>query len=161
MTDHPFSGEKLVEISDAERCEQIAGAGRFVIRYRNRGTGYPPGRPGCVVSLTTSAGEDGLPLSSDEPASNLRADSAAMVDFVVASAKAYSDRSPFFEETRCACAGRVRRGPHPPHRPQPRRSRRRAVQRPQGANPGGARGPRPLWDVFGPARIQQTGGGRS
>jgi pimeloyl-ACP methyl ester carboxylesterase len=60
-----------------------------------------------AVSLTfvsTSTGEDGLPPPSDEltgntPADPDPADSAAVVDFVVASAKAYSGGSPYFAES--------------------------------------------------------------
>jgi pimeloyl-ACP methyl ester carboxylesterase len=184
MTNHLSNGEKLLRISDvelcvetfgnpanpavllvdgaaasmlwweAELCERIARADRFVIRYDNRDTGrstnYPPGQPGyaytdlardalgildaldvdrahvvCrsmsggvgliigadhpdrVASLTfvsTSTGEEGLPSPSDELAANTPADPdpadhAAVVDFVVASAKACSGGSPYFDET--------------------------------------------------------------
>ncbi|MFI9103159.1 alpha/beta fold hydrolase [Streptomyces fildesensis] len=184
MTDHLSHGERLVEINDvelcvetfgnpanpavllvdgaaasmlwweADLCERIARADRFVIRYDNRDTGrstsYPPGRPGysftdlagdalgildalnierahivCrsmaggiglilgvghadrVASLTfvsTSTGEDHLPPPSDELTGSTLADpdpadSAAVVDFVVASAKTYSGGSPYFDET--------------------------------------------------------------
>ncbi|MDT7749525.1 MAG: hypothetical protein QOD96_3187, partial [Pseudonocardiales bacterium] len=57
--------------------------------------------PGRVASLTfVSTGEDGLPPSSVEftPADPDPADSAAVVDFVVASTKAYSGGSPYFDE---------------------------------------------------------------
>ncbi|MGO1052913.1 alpha/beta fold hydrolase [Crossiella sp. CA198] len=60
-----------------------------------------------VASLTfvsTSTGADGLPPSSDElgsgiPADPDPADPAAVVDYVVASAKACSGGSPYFDET--------------------------------------------------------------
>ncbi|WP_199433495.1 alpha/beta fold hydrolase [Qaidamihabitans albus] len=138
---------------EAELCERIAAAGRFVIRYDNRDTGrstcYPPGRPGysftdlagdalgildalaierahlvCrsmsggiglivgvdhperVASLTfvcTSTGAEGLPppsaaLAEQTPADPDLADTAAVVDFVVASEKACSGGSPYFDE---------------------------------------------------------------
>jgi pimeloyl-ACP methyl ester carboxylesterase len=183
MTNHLSSGEQIVEINDvelcvetfgdptnpavllidgsaasmlwwdAELCEQLARAGRFVIRYDNRDTGrstsYPPGQPGyaytdlardalgildalhvqrahvvCrsmaggiglilgtehpdrVASLTfvsTSTGESRLPPSSSEltadvPAQPDFADTAAVVDYVVAYAKALSGGSPYFDE---------------------------------------------------------------
>lgn len=138
---------------EAEMCERIAAAGRFVIRYDHRDTGrstsYPREQPGyeyrdlagdalgildalnierahivCrsmaggigqifglehpdrVASLTfvsTSTGADGLPSSSPElantPAEPDPDDSAAVVDYVVASAKLYSGGSPYFDET--------------------------------------------------------------
>jgi len=138
---------------DAELCERIAQADRFVIRYDNRDTGrstsYPPGQPGytytdlagdalaildalsverahlvCrsmsggiglifgvdhpdrVASLTfvsTSTGADGLPPPSGElgrnaPAEPDLATSAAVVDYVVAYAKALSGGSPYFDD---------------------------------------------------------------
>ncbi|MBD2893218.1 Aclacinomycin methylesterase RdmC [Actinomadura sp. RB99] len=63
--------------------------------------------PDRVVSQTfvsSSTGEDGLPPPSKGFADNVPAapdpsDRAAVVDFVVASAKAYSGDSPFFDET--------------------------------------------------------------
>jgi pimeloyl-ACP methyl ester carboxylesterase len=84
MTDHRSNGEQLLEINDvqlcvetfgnpaspavllvdgaaasmlwwdAELCERIAQADRFVIRYDNRDTGrstsYPPGQPGYALT---------------------------------------------------------------------------------------------------------------
>jgi pimeloyl-ACP methyl ester carboxylesterase len=63
-----------------------------------------PDRVASLTFVSTSTGEDGLPPSSDEltsnnPADPDPADSAAVVDFVVASAKAYSGGSPYFDET--------------------------------------------------------------
>ncbi|XVQ11565.1 alpha/beta fold hydrolase [Spirillospora sp. CA-255316] len=63
-----------------------------------------PDRVASLTFVSTSTGEDGLPPPSDEltgttPADPDPADSAAVVDFVVASAKAYSGGSPFFDET--------------------------------------------------------------
>lgn len=63
-----------------------------------------PDRVGTLTFVSTSTGEDGLPppsgeLSGSIPADPDPADSAAVVDFVVASAKAYSGGSPYFDET--------------------------------------------------------------
>jgi pimeloyl-ACP methyl ester carboxylesterase len=63
-----------------------------------------PDRVESLTFVSTSTGEDGLPPSSDEltggiPADPDPADSGAVVDFVVASAKAYSGGSPYFDET--------------------------------------------------------------
>jgi pimeloyl-ACP methyl ester carboxylesterase len=63
-----------------------------------------PDRVKSLTFVSTSTGEDGLPPSSDEltshtPADPDPADPGAVVDFVVASAKAYSGGSPYFDET--------------------------------------------------------------
>jgi hypothetical protein len=63
-----------------------------------------PDRAASLTFVSTSTGEDGLPPSSDELTSNTPADPdpagpAAVVDFVVASAKACSGGSPYFDET--------------------------------------------------------------
>jgi pimeloyl-ACP methyl ester carboxylesterase len=63
-----------------------------------------PDRVESLTFVSTSTGEDGLPPSSDELASGIPADpdpadSGAVVDFVVASAKACSGGSPYFDET--------------------------------------------------------------
>src|SRR5882757_5420683 len=63
-----------------------------------------PERLASLTFVSTSTGEDGLPPPSDELTSNTPADPdpadpAAVVDFVVASAKACSGGSPYFDET--------------------------------------------------------------
>jgi pimeloyl-ACP methyl ester carboxylesterase len=160
-----------------------------------------------VASLTfvsTSTGEDDLPPSSDELTSNTPADpdpadSAAVVDFVVASAKAYSGGSPYFDETATRAlverdVARTRdiastlanhyamtfdgpsrgfadikaptlvvHGDHDPLFPLPHgQALRDAIPGAQLLILEGAGHdlPRPLWDVFVPALIQHTGGGR-
>lgn len=136
---------------DADLCEQIAAAGRFVVRYDHRDTGRstccPPGRPTysysdlaqdvvrildalaverahlvCqsmfggiglllgvdrperVASLTfvsTSTGADDLPPPSSDlamPAEPDLSDTAAVVEYVVAGARACAGGSPHFDE---------------------------------------------------------------
>ena len=63
-----------------------------------------PDRVESLTFVSTSTGEDGLPPSSDEltsgtPTDPDPADSGAVVDFVVASAKACSGGSRYFDET--------------------------------------------------------------
>ncbi|KND45900.1 alpha/beta fold hydrolase [Streptomyces stelliscabiei] len=63
-----------------------------------------PDRVESLTFVSTSTGEDGLPPSSDELTSGIPdnpdpTDSGAVVDFVVASAKACSGGSPYFDET--------------------------------------------------------------
>lgn len=184
MTEHPSSGEQLLEINgvelcvetfgrpanpavlliagasasmlwwETELCQRIAASERFVIRYdqrdTGRSTGYPPGQPGYTLTdlaedalgilstfgverghlvcqsmfggiglvagvdhpdrtasltfVSTSTGAAGLPPPVDEPAARTPADPdpadpGAVVDFVVASAKAGSGGSPYFDET--------------------------------------------------------------
>ncbi|WP_020388276.1 alpha/beta fold hydrolase [Kribbella catacumbae] len=80
-----------------------------VSRSMSGGIGFILGvdHPDRVESLTfvsTSTDEEGLPpalagLSSGIPAEPDPADSAAVVDYIVASAKAYSGGSPYFDET--------------------------------------------------------------
>ncbi|MEU7221932.1 alpha/beta fold hydrolase [Nocardia iowensis] len=92
----------ILDVMNVERAH-------FVCRSMSGGIGLIIGvdHPDRVESLTfvsTSTGEDGLPPSSDEltsgiPAAPDPADAAAVVDFVVASAKAYSGGSPYFDET--------------------------------------------------------------
>ncbi|MBE1591143.1 alpha/beta fold hydrolase [Nonomuraea angiospora] len=137
---------------DAELCERIAAADRYVIRYDHRdtgrSTGYPPGEPAysftdltldvlgiqdalgierahvvCqsmfgrtglilgvdhperVASLTFmsgSTGADDLPPPSSDltmPAEPDTSDAAAVVEYVVAGARAYAGGSPYFDET--------------------------------------------------------------
>ena len=59
-----------------------------------------PDRVASLTFVSTSTGEDGLPPSDrlTVPADPDPADPAAVVDFVVASAKAYSGGSPHFDE---------------------------------------------------------------
>ena len=163
-----------------------------------------PDRVASLTFVSTSTGEDGLPPSSDEltsnnPADPDPADSAAVVDFVVASAKAYSGGSPYFDETAMRALverdvartrniastlvnhyamtfdGRSRgygdikaptlvvHGDRDPAFPLPHgQALRDAIPGAkllilQGA---GHDLPKPLWDVFVPALLQHTGGGR-
>ncbi|MGW1674089.1 alpha/beta fold hydrolase [Streptomyces sp. NPDC002324] len=63
-----------------------------------------PDRVESLTFVSTSTGEDGLPPSSDDLTSSIPdnpdpTDSGAVVDFVVASAKACSGGSPYFDET--------------------------------------------------------------
>jgi pimeloyl-ACP methyl ester carboxylesterase len=163
-----------------------------------------PERVASLTFVSTSTGEDGLPppsdaLARDTPADPDPADPAAVVDFVVASAKAYSGGSPYFDETavrelverdvartRDIAAtlvnhyamtfdGRstgycdikaptlVVHGDHDPVFPLPHaRALRDAIP---GAellvlHGAGHDLPRPLWDVFGPALLRHTEGGR-
>jgi pimeloyl-ACP methyl ester carboxylesterase len=160
-----------------------------------------PDRVASLTFVSTSTGEDGLPPSSVEftPADPHPADSAAVVDFVVASAKAYSGGSPYFDETAIRAlverdVARTRNiastlanhyamtfdgpsrgygdikaptlvvhGDRDPAFPLPHgQALRDAIPGAellilQGA---GHDLPRPLWDVFVPALLQHTGGGR-
>jgi pimeloyl-ACP methyl ester carboxylesterase len=163
-----------------------------------------PGRVESLTFVSTSTGEDGLPPSSGEltrgvPADPDPADSGAVVDYVVASAKAYSGGSPYFDEAavralveRDVARSRdiaatlvnhyaisfdgssrdfaaitaptlVVHGDHDPVFPLPHGPALRD------AVPGatllvlegaGHDLPKPLWDVFVPALLRHTGGGR-
>lgn len=163
-----------------------------------------PDRVESLTFVSTSTSEDGLPPSSDQLASGIPAapdptDSDAVVDFVVASAKAYSGGSPYFDETATRAlverdVARARdigstlvnhyamsfdgssrdfaaikaptlvvHGDLDPVFPLPHAYALRD------AVPGatllilegaGHDLPKPLWDVFVPALIQHTGGGR-
>jgi pimeloyl-ACP methyl ester carboxylesterase len=75
-------------------CRSMAGGIGLIFGVEH------PGRVASLTFVSTSTGEDGLPPSSVEftPADPDPADSAAVVDFVVASAKAYSGGSPYFDE---------------------------------------------------------------
>ncbi|MFD0903437.1 alpha/beta fold hydrolase [Actinomadura sediminis] len=163
--------------------------------------------PDRVLSLTlasTSPGGDGLPPPSDEltggsPADPDPADPVAVADFVVASAKALSGGSPFFDETATRAlverdVARTRdiastlvnhyamtfdgpsrgfgdikaptlvvHGDHDPLFPLPHgRALRDAIPGAELLVLEGAGHdlPRPLWDVFVPALVRHTGGGR-
>jgi pimeloyl-ACP methyl ester carboxylesterase len=161
-------------------------------------------RVDSLTFVSTSTGEDGLPppskeLTGNTPADPDPADPAAVVDFVVASAKAYSGGSPYFDDTATralveADVARARdyaatlanhyamtfdgpsggfaditaptlvvHGDQDPLVPLPH------GQAVRDAIPGakllilegaGHDLPRPLWEVFVPALIQHTGGGR-
>ena len=79
-------------------CRSMAGGIGSIIGVDH------PDRAASLTFVSTSTGEDGLPPSSDELAKNTPADPdpadpAAVVDFVVASAKACSGGSPHFDET--------------------------------------------------------------
>jgi pimeloyl-ACP methyl ester carboxylesterase len=96
--------EDALGILDALGIER----GHLVCQSMSGGIGLIAGvdHPDRVASLTlvsTSTGEDGLPPPWDElaertPADPDPADSAAVVDYVVASARAYSGGSPHFDE---------------------------------------------------------------
>ncbi|MDT7561592.1 MAG: hypothetical protein QOG76_216 [Pseudonocardiales bacterium] len=176
-------------------CRSMAGGIGLIFGVEH------PGRVASLTLVSTSTGEDGLPPSSVEftPADPDPADSAAVVDFVVASAKAYSGGSPYFDEAamRALVEQDVARsrnitstltnhyamtfdgpshsygdikaptlvvhGDHDPAFPLPHgHALRDAIPGAtllilQGA---GHDLPRPLWDVFVPALLQHTGGGR-
>jgi pimeloyl-ACP methyl ester carboxylesterase len=176
-------------------CRSMAGGIGLIF-----GVEYP-GRVASLTFVSTSTGEDGLPPSSVEftPADPDLADSAAVVDFVVASTKAYSGGSPYFDEAamRALVEQDVARsrniastltnhyamtfdgpshsygdikaptlvvhGDHDPAFPLPHgHALRDAIS---GATllileGAGHDLPRPLWDVFVPALLQHTGGGR-
>jgi pimeloyl-ACP methyl ester carboxylesterase len=92
----------ILDALDVERahivCRSMSGGIGLII-----GADHPD-RVESLTFVSTSTGEDGLPSSSDEltsgiPAGPDPADSEAVVDFVVASAKAYSGGSPYFDET--------------------------------------------------------------
>ncbi|WP_327699783.1 alpha/beta fold hydrolase [Streptomyces sp. NBC_00459] len=92
----------ILDALDVERahivCRSMAGGIGLIIGVDH------PDRVESLTFVSTSTGEDGLPPSSPELASCLPADpdpadSGAVVDFVVASAKACSGGSPYFDET--------------------------------------------------------------
>lgn len=97
--------EDALGVLDAVGIERA----HIVCRSMSGGIGLIAGvdHPDRVASLTfvcTSTGADGLPPPSEEltrhaPADPDPADPAAVVDFVVGSAKAYSGGSPHFDET--------------------------------------------------------------
>ncbi|MGI5330556.1 alpha/beta fold hydrolase [Actinomadura nitritigenes] len=101
FTDLAGDALAVLDALDVERahivCRSMAGGIGLILGVDH---------PDRVLSLTfvsSSTGEDGLPPPSKEFAGNAPAaldltDSAAVVDFVVASAKAYSGGSPFFDE---------------------------------------------------------------
>ncbi|MCX4766935.1 alpha/beta fold hydrolase [Streptomyces sp. NBC_01275] len=179
-------------------CRSMSGGIGLVIGVDH------PDRVESLTFVSTSTGEDGLPPPSDEltsgiPARPDPADSGAVVDFLVASAKACSGGSPYFDETatRALVERDVARthdiaatlvnhyamtfdgssrdvasvkaptlvvhGDHDPVLPLPHgRALRDALP---GATllvleGAGHDLPKPLWDVFLPALLQHTGGGR-
>jgi len=113
-----------------------------------------PDRVASLTFVSTSTGADGLPPPSGElgrnaPAEPDLANSAAVVDYVVAYAEALSGGSPYFDDvaTRALVEQDVaaRATSRPPSRPR-RDDLRRSVgrlRRHHGADPGGARRPRP------------------
>ena len=179
-------------------CRSMSGGVGVIIAVDH------PDRVESLTLVSSSTGEDGLPSSSDEIANFALADpdpadSGAVVDFVVASVKAYSGGSPYFDEaavralverdvarTRNIASTLVNHyamtfdgpsggfgditaptlvvhGDHDPLLPLPH------GQALRDAVPGatllilegaGHDLPRPLWDVFVPALIQHTDGGR-
>jgi len=176
-------------------CRSMAGGIGLILGVEH------PGRVASLTLVSTSTGEDGLPPSSVEftPADPDPTDSAAVVDFVVASTKAYSGGSPYFDEAAMRAlveqdVARTRNiastltnhyamtfdgpshsygdikvptlvvhGDHDPAFPLPHGHALRDAMPGatllilQGA---GHDLPRPLWDVFVPALLQHTGGGR-
>jgi pimeloyl-ACP methyl ester carboxylesterase len=179
-------------------CRSMSGGVGVIIAVDH------PDRVESLTLVSSSTGEDGLPPSSDAIANFALADpdpadSGAVVDFVVASVKAYSGGSPYFDEaavralverdvarTRNIASTLVNHyamtfdgpsggfgditaptlvvhGDHDPLLPLPH------GQALRDAVPGatllilegaGHDLPRPLWDVFVPALIQHTDGGR-
>ncbi|SMC69586.1 alpha/beta fold hydrolase [Kibdelosporangium aridum] len=163
-----------------------------------------PDRVESLTFVSTSTGEDGLPPSSDELTSDMPAepdlsDPRAAVDFVVASAKACSGGSPYFDETATRAlverdVARTRdvaatlvnhymmsfegssrdfgsikaptlvvHGDHDPVCPLPHgHALRDAIPGATLLTLEGAGHdlPKPLWDVFVPALLQHTAGGR-
>jgi pimeloyl-ACP methyl ester carboxylesterase len=192
----------ILDALDVERahviCRSMSGGIGLILGVDH------PDRVASLTFVSTSTGEDGLPPSSDELASNPAdpdpADSAAVVDFVVVSAKAYSGGSPYFDETATRAlverdVARTRtiastlvnhyamtfdgpshgfgditaptlvvHGDHDPVFPLPHgKALRDAVPGAELLVLEGAGHdlPKPLWDVFVPALLQHTGGGRS
>lgn len=203
FTDLAGDALRVLDALNVERahivCRSMAGGIGLILGVEH------PDRVESLTFVSTSTGGDGLPPSSDEltantPADPDPADSAAVVDFVVASAKAYSGGSPYFDETATRAlverdVARTREiastlvnhyamtfdrpsrgfgdikaptlvvhGDRDPALPLPHgRALRDAIP---GAKllileGAGHDLPRPLWDVFVPALIQHTGGGRS
>ncbi|WP_055531145.1 alpha/beta fold hydrolase [Streptomyces graminilatus] len=79
-------------------CRSMAGGLGLILGVDH------PDRVESLTFVSTSTGEDGLPPSSADlaggfPAEPDPADSGAVVDFVVASAKVCSGGSPYFDET--------------------------------------------------------------
>jgi pimeloyl-ACP methyl ester carboxylesterase len=179
-------------------CRSMAGGVGLIFGLEH------PDRVASLTFVSTSTGEDGLPPSSPElanaPAEPDPDDPAAVVDYIVASAKLYSGGSPHFDEaairelverdvarahsmastlvnhyamTWDAPSGGfgdikaptlVAHGDHDPALPLPHGEAMRD------AIPGaellvlegaGHDLPKPVWDVFVPALIKHTAGGRS
>jgi pimeloyl-ACP methyl ester carboxylesterase len=79
-------------------CRSMAGGIGLIV-----GVDHPE-RVASLTFVSTSTGGDGLPSPSEEladyaPTAPEPGDRAAVVDFVVGSAKAYSGGSPYFDET--------------------------------------------------------------
>jgi pimeloyl-ACP methyl ester carboxylesterase len=88
----------ILDALNAERahlvCRSMSGGVGVIIAVDH------PGRVESLTLVSSSTGEDGLPPPSDEAHLTLAdPDPAAVVDFVVALAKAYSGGSPYFDET--------------------------------------------------------------
>ncbi|WP_369032480.1 alpha/beta fold hydrolase [Streptomyces adonidis] len=91
----------ILDALDIERahivCRSMSGGIGLLIGVDH------PDRVASLTFVSTSTGDDGLPPPSDElagatPADPDPADSGAVVDYVVASAKAYAGGSPYFDE---------------------------------------------------------------
>lgn len=91
----------ILDALDIERahivCRSMSGGIELLIGVDH------PDRVESLTFVSTSTGDDGLPPPSDElagatPADPDPADSGAVVDYVVASAKAYAGGSPYFDE---------------------------------------------------------------
>lgn len=100
FTDLAGDALDILDALDVERahivCRSMSGGIGLILGVDH------PDRVASLTFVSTSTGEDGLPPSSGElttPADPDPTDSAAVVDFVVASAKAYSGGSPYFDET--------------------------------------------------------------
>ncbi|MFC4942891.1 alpha/beta fold hydrolase [Pseudonocardia sp. GCM10023141] len=192
---------EILDALDVERahlvCRSMAGGVGVIVAVDH------PDRVASLTLVSTSTGEDGLPPSSDSARVTLPdpdpADPAAVVEVVVAWAKAYSGGSPYFDEaaTRVLVERDVARtrdiasmltnhyaidftgsardfaavtaptlvvhGDHDPVLPLPHgQALRNAIPGAELLVLAGAGHdlPEPLWDVFVPALIRHTAGGR-
>lgn len=203
LTDLAGDALGILDALNVERahivCRSMAGGIGLII-----GVDHPE-RVASLTFVSTSTGEEGLPPSSSDLASSIPADpdpadSGAVVEYIVASVKACSGGSPYFDETAtralverdvartrdiAATLGNhyamsfdgasrefaaikaptlVMHGDHDPLLPLPHgHSVRDAIP---GATlvileGAGHDLPKPLWDVFVPALLQHTAGGRS
>lgn len=193
----------ILDVLNVERahivCRSMAGGIGLLLGVDH------PDRVRSLTFVSTSTGADGLPPSASDLASGIPAepdlaDTGAVVEYLVASVKAYSGGSPYFDETAtrtlverdvvrardiAATLGNhyamsfdgasrdfaavkaptlVVHGDHDPLLPLPHgHSVRDAIP---GATllvleGAGHDLPKPLWDVFVPALLQHTAGGRS
>jgi pimeloyl-ACP methyl ester carboxylesterase len=98
LTDLAGDALGILDVVNVERahvvCRSMSGGVGLILGVDH------PDRVQTLTFVSTSTGEDGLPPSSAAfPADPDFADSGAVVDYVVASAKACSGGSPYFDET--------------------------------------------------------------